>query len=228
VVDHPVAGCPDAARHLAAARRAVRTRRKLEQYRSARRSSGHGLVEEFAAIRQLLVDLDYMEGWELTPRGQRLRGIYNESDLLLAEAIERGVFHGLDPAELAALTSVFVYEPRTDTTSIAEWPTAVLAEQWEALDQIWKDLVERQKVLRLTPTRRPDPGFGGIAHEWASGADFDDLETRGMAPGDFVRVSRQLVDLVRQLRDVAPGSREEAASALRLIDRGVVAAQGVG
>jgi ATP-dependent RNA helicase HelY len=228
VIDHPVAGCPDAARHLAAARRAARTRKKLEQHRTARRSSGHGLVEEFDAIRQLLEDLDYMDGWEITPRGQRLRGIYNESDLLLAESLERGVFYGLDSAELAALTSVFVYEPRTDTPSVAEWPTALLAERWDDLELIWKDLGERERNLRLTPTRRPDPGFGQLAHLWASGIEFDDLPSRGMAPGDFVRVSRQLVDLIRQLRDAAPGLREDATAALKAIDRGVVAAQGVG
>jgi ATP-dependent RNA helicase HelY len=225
---HPVAGCPDGARHLAASRRAVRIRRRLEQYRSARRSSGHGLVEEFEGIRGLLEDLDYVQGWRLTERGQRLRGIYNESDLLLAEALEQGLFHGLEPAEIAALTSVFVYEPRTDTASLAEWPTAALAERWEYLELLWKDLVDRERALRLSPTRRPDPGFGIPAHEWASGADFDDLSNKGMAPGDFVRVSRQLVDLVRQLRDSAPGLRDDARAALRAIDRGVVAAQGVG
>jgi len=228
VIDHPVAGCPDASRHLAALRRAVRTRRKLEQYRTVRRSSGHGLVEEFGAIRSLLDDLDYSHGWELSPRGERLRAIYNESDLLLAEAIEQGVFYGLDPEELAALVSVFVYEPRSDTASVAEWPTALLAERWDNLELIWKDLIERERALRLTPTRRPDPGFGQVAHQWASGVEFDDLGTRGMAPGDFVRVSRQLVDLIRQLREAAPGLRDEAVASLRAIDRGVVAAQGVG
>jgi superfamily II RNA helicase len=49
-----------------------------------------------------------------------------------------------------------------------------------------------------------------------------------MAPGDFVRVSRQLADLLRQLRDAAPELRDETAAALRAVDRGVVAAQGVG
>ncbi|HEY6629262.1 MAG TPA: hypothetical protein VI193_09800, partial [Acidimicrobiia bacterium] len=72
------------------------------------------------------------------------------------------------------------------------------------------------------------PGFAMLAHIWASGTDFDDLPTRGMAPGDFVRVSRQLVDLLRQLREAAPGMREEAVQALKSVDRGVVAAQGVG
>jgi ATP-dependent RNA helicase HelY len=228
IVEHPVAACPDAARHLAAARRALRARRRLEQLRAARRSSGHGLVEEFGAIRSLLEELAYLHGWDLTGRGQRLRSIYNESDLLLAEALERGLFEGLVPAEIAALTSVFVYEPRSDTPSLAEWPTAALAERWEDLEVLWKDLVERERAFRLSPTRRPDPGFGIPSYEWASGVDFEDLTTRGMAPGDFVRVSRQLVDLVRQLRDSAPGLRDDTIAALRAIDRGVVAAQGVG
>ncbi len=228
VIDHPVADCPDAVRHLSAARRAARTRRRLEQIRAAQRMSGHGLVEEFAAIRGLLGDLDYLRDWKLTPRGQRLRGIYNESDLLLTEAIEQGVFHGLEPAELAALVSVFVYEPRSETASIAEWPTAPLAERWDALDGIWKDLVERERAARLSPTTRPDPGFGALAYQWASGVEFDDLATKGMAPGDFVRVSRQLVDLIRQLRDHVSELRETAVTALKALDRGVVAAQGVG
>jgi ATP-dependent RNA helicase HelY len=227
-VEHPVASCPDASRHLAAARRAARTRHRIEAQQTARRGSGHGLVEEFAAIRQMLEELEYLGGWSLTPRGQRLRAIYNESDLLLAEAIENGLFYGLDPAELASIVSVFVYEPRSDTASVAEFPTGLLAERWESLDALWKGLAERERQLRLTPTRRPDPGFATLAHTWASGTDFDDLPTRGMAPGDFVRVSRQLVDLLRQLREAAPGMREEATQALKSVDRGVVAAQGVG
>jgi ATP-dependent RNA helicase HelY len=227
VVDHPVAACPDSSRHLAAQRRALRTRRRLDQARAGLRASGHGLVEEFRAIQGLLVDLDYMDGWKLTSRGQRLRGIYNEADLLVAEALERGLFHGLEPAELAALASVFVYEPRTDSTSVAEFPTPGLGARWDDLDRLWKELVELERGRQLAPTRHPDPGFGVLGHEWASGVDFEDLTTKGMAPGDFVRVSRQLVDLLKQLRDVAPELRDTAVAAVHAVDRGVVAAQGI-
>lgn len=227
-ISHPVAECPDAARHVEAARKAERTRRKVEQLRSVIRARGHGLIEEFRAIRALLEELDYLDGWSLTNRGERLRTIYNESDLLVTEALEHGIFYGLDAMELAALSSVFVYEPRSDTASVAEWPTAALTDQWNDLESLWKDLFERERRLRLTPTRRPDPGFGMLAYQWVSGTSFDDLSTRGMAPGDFVRVSRQLVDLLRQLREIAPELAEEARGALQLVDRGVVAAQGVG
>lgn len=228
LIDHPVAECPDAGRHLSALRRANRVRRKLDQYRRLERGSGHGLVEEFRSIRDLLEQLGYAEGWALTPRGNRLRRIYNETDLLLAESVERGVFYGLDFKEVAALASVFVYEPRSDQSSPGEWPTQELGARWERIEQLWKDLNEAEKSFRLSPTRRPDPGFAMVAYQWASGTTFDDLPTRGMAPGDFVRVSRQLSDLLRQLRESVVELREECGQAVEAVDRGVVAAQGVG
>jgi ATP-dependent RNA helicase HelY len=228
MVDHPVAACPDAHSHVEAARKAERLRRKLDERRNAARAEGFGLIEEFRSIRGLLDELGYLDGWSLTGRGERLRGIYNESDLLVAEAIDNGIFHALSPVELASLLSVFVYEPRSDAPSVAIWPTARLAEAWNDLEALWKDLHERESKLRLTPTARPDPGFGVLSHQWASGVAFEDLNARGMAPGDFVRVSRQLTDLLRQVRDVAPELADEAREALRSVDRGIVAAQGVG
>ncbi|HIE21975.1 MAG TPA: DEAD/DEAH box helicase [Acidimicrobiia bacterium] len=227
-VGHPVAECLDAARHLDALRRARRTRRLLEQHRTLRRSSGHGLVEEFHAIRRLLGELGYLSGWSLTHRGERLRRIYNETDLLLTESVERGYLMELDPAELAALASVFVYEPRSDTPSVGEWPTGKLEERWVSIDQLWSDLTALESKHRLSPTRRPDPGFAQLAYRWALGDGFDELPVAGLAPGDFVRVSRQLADLLRQLREAAPELEEEGGLALRAVDRGVVAAQGVG
>jgi ATP-dependent RNA helicase HelY len=228
LVEHPVADCPDATRHLAALRRANRVSRRLEQQLASRRGSGHGLVDEFKAIRDLLDDLDYTSGWQLTPRGERLRRLYNESDLLLAETIEHGALYGLEAPEMAAMLSVFVYEPRSDQISPAEWPTVELHRRWEIIEDLWSDLTRRERQSRLSPTRRPDPGFGSLAYMWASGTEFEALPTKGMAPGDFVRVSRQLVDLLRQVRDGIGELSAEAAAALREVDRGVVAAQGVG
>jgi superfamily II RNA helicase len=49
-----------------------------------------------------------------------------------------------------------------------------------------------------------------------------------MAPGDFVRVSRQLTDVLRQLRDAVDELSDDAAATLAMVDRGVVAAQGIG
>ena len=227
-VDHPVAECPDAPHHVSALRRARRIRRRLEQHRNARRASGFGLVEEFMAIQRLLTRLDYLHDWELTPRGTRLRRVYNEVDLLVTEAVERGLLYGLEMPELVALATVFVYEPRSDQVSAPDWPTEDLKQRWEGVESLWEELNRLEAEHGLSPMRRPDPGFGRVAYEWAAGASFDDLTSRSMAPGDFVRVSRQLADLLRQLREAAPELRDDADAALKAVDRGVVAAQGVG
>ena len=227
LVHHPVSECPDATRHVAALRKANRLRRRLEQYRSAQRRSGFGLVEEFQSIREILEELGYLDGWSLTSRGTRLRTLYSELDLLLAESVERGILYGLEPPELAALASVFVYEPRSDQASPPDWPSQELSKRWRRVEALWEELVEREHRHKLSPTRRADPGFGRLAYEWATGVSFDDLTIGGMAPGDFVRVSRQLADLLRQLRDGVRELGDDAAGALSEIDRGVVAAQGV-
>lgn len=228
VIDHPVARCPDAEQHVKWARRAAKTRKRVEQLQTELRRSGAGLVEDFHAIEQLLGEYGYLDGWRLTLRGRRLRFIYNELDLLMAEALERGLMWDLSVEEFAAFASCFVYEPRTDERTVPVWPTALLAKRWEDLDQLWGLLVTRERALRLPLTRRPDPGFAALAYDWAAGDELDDLGGLTLAPGDFVRVSRQLVDLVRQLRDVSPELADQARAALAAIDRGVVAAMGVG
>lgn len=227
-VEHPVAECSDASEHLAALLRARRIRVNLEQQRSLRRTSGYGLVEEFNSIRGILEELDYLTGWELQPRGDQLRRIYNESELLVAECLERGVFYGLEPSDLAALVSVFVYDPRSDTHSPAAWHSDELDLRWQRIESVWGEITRLESAAKLSPTRRPDPGFGPVAREWAAGTEFDDLEELSMAPGDFVRVSRQLADLLGQLAAASPELREDAIEALKAVDRGVVAAQGVG
>lgn len=225
---HPVGACPDAADHLRWLAKAERTRRRIEQLRESLRSRGVGLVEEFEAIQTLLEDWDYLDGWDLTPRGNRLRFIYNELDLLLTEAAERGLLWELDHHELAAFCSTFVYEPRREESGTPVWPTALLAERWEDLQVLWDELTKAERALRLPLSRAPEAGVARAVYEWSRGTEFEDLPERSMAPGDFVRVSRQLVDLVRQIRDAVPEIADVATATLRSIDRGVVAAQGVG
>lgn len=227
-VDHPVTGCRDLESHLRSARRAQRTRKQIDQLNTELRQSGVGLVDDFGSIVELLEEFGYLSGWRLTARGDRLRFIYNELDLLLAEALERGLFRELTIPELVALASGFVYEPRTDERLVPVWPTAVLADCWAELEKLWEKLVVRERSVRLPPTRRPDPGFATLAYEWAEGGELDDLPSLKLQPGDFVRVSRQLVDLLKQLRDVSPELAAEARAALLAVDRGVVAAMGVG
>jgi ATP-dependent RNA helicase HelY len=83
---------------------------------------------------------------------------------------------------------------------------------------------------RLQETRPPDPGFTAAIHAWAVGDDLVEvLEDEEMTGGDFVRNVKQIIDLLRQVGDVAPnpttGATARAAADACL--RGVVAASSI-
>ena len=52
--------------------------------------------------------------------------------------------------------------------------------------------------------RELEPGFAAPLLAWAEGAALEDLlDETEMAPGDFVRNCKQLIDLLRQIEEVA-------------------------
>ena len=88
------------------------------------------------------------------------------------------------------------------------------------------DLVKAEQAAGLPETRVPEAGFAAIAYAWAAGHQLEDLFDDDFAAGDFVRNCRQLIDVMRQLRDEFPALRRAAAEAITRVDRGVVAAGG--
>jgi ATP-dependent RNA helicase HelY len=79
----------------------------------------------------------------------------------------------------------------------------------------------------LRRTRRPDGGLVRAVVAWSKGSTLDSvLRESDVAPGDFVRNVRQLIDLVRQLSQVAPdpATRDAARLAVATLRRGVVGA----
>ena len=72
-----------------------------------------------------------------------------------------------------------------------------------------------------------DPTFVAVAFAWAAGEGFADVvEAEDLSGGDFVRTTKQLIDLLRQLAIVAPerATRQATQQASDALFRGVVAA----
>ncbi len=232
---HPVANCPKLATHLKAARAAAKLERDTEKVRSRVRGRSESLARQFDRVLSLLDGFGYVDGWSLTPGGELLCRIYSESDLLLAEAIRRGLMDGLTAAELAALVSGFTYERRGPDANgpmpPAVWPTSRIAQRFRSLDQVWRELHGREQDAGLPETRPPDPGLTDALHAWATGDTLADVldEDEELTGGDFVRCVKQVVDLLRQIADAAPDeeTRATASAAAAACFRGVVAASSV-
>jgi ATP-dependent RNA helicase HelY len=91
--------------------------------------------------------------------------------------------------------------------------------------RLWQGIRAAEEVRGLELTREPDPGFADRAFRWADGAPLDEVLSQDDAPGDFVRSTKQLVDLLRQLEEVAPTAVLAAVirDAIAGVYRGVIA-----
>ena len=193
----------------------------------SRRHPGRSLSIQFDSILSLLEDLGYLSGWTLTVDGGRLRRIYSEADLVVCECLRLGLFDGIGPSELAAVVSALTFEGRSRSPDAPFFPTSIVAGRVEAVYDVADRLADREVAFGLTPSRAPDAGFAEFAFEWASGGQLANvLDDETMTGGDFVRAMRQLVDLLGQIRDVAPepSTATSARRARNALMRGVVEA----
>ena len=228
------ADVPPAARK--ALRRLERIEGDLAAVSSAANRRAESLAGQFDRVVALLADRGQLDlgargAWALTDAGQRLARVYHECDLLVVEALDAGVFDGLNPAEVAGLVSCLVYEERGGSPGDQPWfPSAELRRRVGRLETLHRELNRAEDEARLPLTRSPDPGFVAVAHAWAAGGDLDDvLGDEDLTAGDFVRTAKQLIDLLRQLALLAnePTTAAAARSAADAVFRDLVAASSI-
>jgi ATP-dependent RNA helicase HelY len=228
---HPCHGCDDREAHARWAERYDRLDRETDTLRQQVAATTHSLAREFDRIRALLAERGYLDGEQLTEHGRRLARLWSETDLLTAECLRHRIWDGLEPAELAAVISVLVYEARGDAAT-PRVPPGPVSDALVATVRLWAELEADERRYRLERTREPDLGFAWPVYRWARGESLSAVlvaaETNGveLSAGDFVRWCRQVVDVLDQVRGVEGESSAVgavAAAAVRALRRGVVA-----
>ena len=225
---HPCHGCADREEHARWAERHLRLRKDTEELRRRISSRTDTISRTFDRICRLLEDLGYLDGERLTGHGRRLAVIYNELDLLTAECLRAGVWADLDAAELAACVSALVFESRgNDDAGPPPSPPGRCRETLAAMVRLWGGLEGKERDHGLASPREPDPGFAWATYRWAGGAPLDVvLEGSGLQAGDFVRWTKQVIDLLGQVVDASrddPAVADVAHRAAGQLRRGVVA-----
>jgi ATP-dependent RNA helicase HelY len=234
IAAHPVAGCPELRLHLRAAGNVDRARREASRLERRVRGRSESLARQFDRVLRVLEAWGYVDDWTLTADGALLARIYAECDLLVAEALRTGVLDGLLPPEIAALVSCFTYESRGPEGMRGpppRWPSSRVAQRARDIERLWRTLNANEDDAGLPETRAPDPGLVTAMHAWADGDSLADVleDDEDLTGGDFVRHVKQVIDLLRQIADVAPdpataaGARDAADACFR----GVVAASSV-
>src|SRR5829696_6526545 len=246
---HPVHDLPDREDRVRVAERWLRAVREADSLQRKMAERTGSLTRQFDATCDVLEELGYLvpEVAPLVPAdtevlgavddvpvvtddGRRLARIWSEADLLVAECLRAGVWKGLTPAELAAVTSTLVFEARRDIPSLPAVPAGKVAAAIGEMRQIRSRLHEVESDHGVRVTRDLDLGFAWAAYRWADGQSLDRVlagaEQAGteLSGGDFVRWMRQLIDLLDQVAKVADDSVAGVArAAVSRVRRGVVA-----
>lgn len=237
---------PELRERMKAAGHAERLQRDLDDTEARIHDHHRTLGSEFDAVVDILERRGYVEvtrtdgsatsgqapadtiaTWQLTAAGTRLTRIFHESDLLIAEALNQGLLGGggIDAPALAGLLSLFVYEHRSPEPPPPPWfPSADLRRRASLIAALSDDLAGDERARGLTVHRAPDPGFFAAAQGWIAGHDLVTIVDDELTGGDFVRTMKQLLDLARQVAEVAPdeATRTAAAEIVATGRRGVV------
>ena len=222
---HPCHGCSDREMHARIAERAGRLRRENKGLNDRVSNRTDVIARRFDLVQIMLERYGYLEAGVITRWGLILAKIYGETDLLIAEMIRTGAFDSLNAQEIVSVLSALVYEARRDETP--KIPHGEVQKALGELTLLWKRIHEDEKDLGLEPMREPDLGFCMASYRWASGHSLSAiLKGTELTVGDFVRSTKQIIDLLRQIASASPHLEKVARDALDQIDRGIISYAG--
>jgi len=229
---HPCQSCPDREKHARWAERYGKLRRHSDKLRQQIDMRTGTVARIFDRVVDVLTALDYVHvdadgATALTAAGATMKRIYGERDLLVAESLRTGIWKDLDPSGLAALACCLVYEPRRDESGPGEHglPRGTFRGALTATQELWARLDDLEQDHRLPGSSPVATGLAQAMHSWARGASLDRvLHEADLAAGDFVRWTKQTIDLLDQLSMVADAPLATTArAALDAVRRGIVA-----
>ncbi|HEX2150175.1 MAG TPA: hypothetical protein VHI31_08410, partial [Actinomycetota bacterium] len=211
---------------------AVRATRLIKENESLHRkvqSKTETLSRRFQRILGILEEYSYLDGFNLTEKGWVLARIYNENDLLITETLARGWLEDLEPPELAALLSVFVYESRGPVEVAGPLPSAGTKRAYGKIVRLEERMKRSETRAGLEMIRGTETGFAMTAYRWCLGDPLEDVIDEESSPGDFIRSTKQTIDLLRQVQGAVddPDLRRKLGEAVEGMNRGVVAYSGV-
>jgi hypothetical protein len=212
-------------------REVERLTERLHQRREALEAHRGAYWQEFLRVVEVLEQFGCVEDRALTAKGRLVAGLRHDNEMLIAEAVSRGVLSDLTLAEAAAVMSGLVEEARSGEPGLARAFLKKRPKLRRKLDLLMTvadavDHAQRGRHLRMP--LGVHAGFMPSVFRWASGEDDWSAiveESFGGHEGDLVRAMRRLLDLLRQLGDspeVEPVTARLLEHAARVIDRGIV------
>lgn len=227
LLHHPCHDCPDRSQHQEWARKASSFLAQVNRLNEQIEHKTGTIAKQFDGVCEVLRNLGYLnDSLEVTPAGCRLARLYCENDLLVDQLIQHQVWRDLQPAELAAAVSAVLGYDRGERGMVI--PASLPRSLTRALEETEAHFARLVILQRDIPDQihvEPTALLASAVLAWAKGKPLSEcLETAEIPAGDFVRMLRQVLDLLGQLASLnEPDISEASRRAMSLLRHGVVA-----
>jgi len=220
---HSCHTCNDREAHARFAERAMRLHRESDGLRDRVDNRTAVIARTFDRICDVLTHLGYIAEEKPLPQGKILSKIYAESDLLLTESIRTGALDNLSATELLSVVSAMIFQSRSSELLAPKMPHQNVANSLAQITHLWAKLEEIENRFGVKTQKEPDFGFAYVSYRWAQGNSLSSvLKGSDMSVGDFVRSTKQLMDLLTQIGVASESLKPKCLEGIRKLDRGVV------
>ena len=226
--NHVCHRCPQIQEHLRFGENIERNKKYIKSLQSHLENDYVNLSKKCDQVIDLLAKLDYIITTEdkltLTKWGKFLKQIHSEFDLLIIESLRRNYLNNLSPIQLSCLLSGFVYNPRRDELEIPVNVDEIIKNNANQILKLSDEIIDIEKRNKITNIKNPHFGMENIIKQWCNDVNLKRILLKtDIAPGDFVRNVKQIIDLLRQIKRLnIPGITNTADEAILLLDKGVV------
>ncbi len=204
---------------------AGKVQKKLDYWRELLEEQGELQLPIYEQKLEIMRRLGYVDDKGLLPRGELASKIHTE-EITVTELYFHGYFHEMDVHEINALCLALVYEYRRRGPSNGEQQNASsnkLPEKLKSAKGFVNSLARQHTFIKPLETK-----ICNLMLDWSHGEPFEEMMKKTDVPeGDIIRSFRQVIDLLRQIRDALPqdpGLRDKMLDCLGCINRDIVLA----
>jgi ATP-dependent RNA helicase HelY len=117
-----------------------------------------------------------------------------------------------------------IFHSRSQENLAPKIPHINVANALSEISSLWAQLEKLENDFGVKTQKEPDFGFCSISYRWANGQSLSSvLKGSELSVGDFVRSTKQLIDLLTQIGGASENLRDKCKDGVKRLDRGVVA-----
>jgi superfamily II RNA helicase len=175
------------------------------------------IMSTYNRLVKKLTAMGYIEGKQLTEKGRFLTRVY-ANELLIGEIFFSKSTEHLTPTDICLIIAAINYEKRRGTRFEKNLGGVNYHNVMKAIrnNRFVMKHIDQTNLLHMEK----------IVRHWVTGGDFEDLmEMSSLAEGDYIRIFRQIVDTLRQLRHSTQNYEllDKVNKCIELVQRDVVA-----